>query len=83
MQITSAKQGSRCLATEGYSAMETVVLVHGLWVPSVIMHWLTRRIGRCGFEVKVYFCPSVRLSRDVAQQCCAFLRTGRFEDVAA
>lgn len=48
--------------TERYSAMETVVVVHGLWVPRVIMHWLARRIARCGFEVKVYSYPTVRLS---------------------
>jgi pimeloyl-ACP methyl ester carboxylesterase len=42
--------------------METVVVVHGLWMHGVIMWCLARRITRCGFDVKVYSYPSMRLS---------------------
>src|SRR6185295_7415259 len=42
--------------------LETVVLVHGLWVHGVAMALLRRRIAKCGYQVLSYSYPTVRLS---------------------
>src|SRR5262245_19441752 len=42
--------------------LETVVLVHGLWVHGVAMSLMKRRIAKCGYPVHSYSYPSVRLS---------------------
>lgn len=42
--------------------LETVVLVHGLWVHGIAMVLMRRRIERCGYRVLAYSYPSVRLS---------------------
>lgn len=39
---------------------EAVILVHGLWVPGVVMALLQRRIGRCGYRTLNYTYPSMR-----------------------
>ena len=41
---------------------EAVILVHGLWVPGVVMALLQRRIGRCGYRTLNYTYPSMRLT---------------------
>lgn len=41
---------------------ETVVLVHGLWMPSWVMALLALRLRRCGFHTAVFSYPSVRNS---------------------
>ncbi len=42
--------------------VDTVVLVHGLWVHGLVMTFLEHRIGRCGFRTENYSYPSVRLA---------------------
>ena len=42
--------------------VETVVLVHGLWVHGVVMALMRRRVARGGYRVLAYSYPSVRLS---------------------
>jgi pimeloyl-ACP methyl ester carboxylesterase len=41
---------------------ETVVLVHGLWMPGWVMALLALRLRRCGFRTAVFSYPSVRNS---------------------
>ena len=41
---------------------ETVVLVHGLWMPGWVMALLALRLRRCGFRTVVFSYPSVRNS---------------------
>jgi pimeloyl-ACP methyl ester carboxylesterase len=42
--------------------MDTVVLVHGLWVHGVLMDLMRRRIARRGFHAVSYSYPSMRLT---------------------
>lgn len=44
------------------SGLETVVLVHGLWVYGIAMELMRRRIARCGYHVLSYSYPSMRLT---------------------
>lgn len=44
------------------SQSETVVLVHGLWVNSMVMTVLARHITGCGFRAASYSYPTVRLT---------------------
>jgi pimeloyl-ACP methyl ester carboxylesterase len=44
--------------------METVVLVHGLWVHGLVMELMRRRIARCGYRVHSYSYPSMRFTVD-------------------
>ena len=42
--------------------METVVLVHGLWVHGIAMELMRRRVARCGYLALAYSYPSMRLT---------------------
>jgi len=42
--------------------METVVLVHGLWVHGIAMELMRRRVARCGYRALAYSYPSMRLT---------------------
>ena len=42
--------------------METVVLVHGLWVHGIAMELMRRRVGRYGYRALAYSYPSMRLT---------------------
>ncbi len=42
--------------------METVVLVHGLWVHGITMALMRRRLARAGYRALAYSYPSMRLS---------------------
>lgn len=42
--------------------METVVLVHGLWMRGWVMRWMGVRLNRCGFDVRYFSYPSMRSS---------------------
>ena len=42
--------------------LETVVLVHGLWVHGIAMELMRRRIARHGFRALAYSYPSMRLT---------------------
>ena len=58
------------------SHTETVVLVHGLWLHGAAMLLMKRRIARCGYRVKTYSYPTVRLDLDqnaerLARYCAA------------
>jgi len=44
------------------ATVETVVLVHGLWVHGITMSLMRRRLERGGFRVFTYSYPSVRLA---------------------
>jgi pimeloyl-ACP methyl ester carboxylesterase len=39
-----------------------VVLIHGLWMHSVLLRWMARRIARAGYTVHCYAYASVRMS---------------------
>lgn len=41
---------------------ELVILVHGLWLHGLTMAFMKRAIERCGYPVKAYSYPSVRLT---------------------
>jgi pimeloyl-ACP methyl ester carboxylesterase len=43
-------------------SLDTVVLVHGLWVRGIVMELMRRRVTRCGFVVLAYSYPSMRLT---------------------
>ncbi|KPK13684.1 MAG: acetyltransferase/hydrolase, partial [Betaproteobacteria bacterium SG8_41] len=38
--------------------METVVLVHGLWVHGLVMELMRRRVARAGYRAHAYSYPS-------------------------
>jgi pimeloyl-ACP methyl ester carboxylesterase len=42
--------------------METVVLVHGLWVHGITMELMRRRVARNGYRALAYSYPSMRLT---------------------
>jgi len=42
--------------------METVVLVHGLWVHGIAMELMRRRVAHCGYRALAYSYPSMRLT---------------------
>jgi len=42
--------------------METVVLVHGLWVHGITMELMRRRLARAGYRAVAYSYPSMRLT---------------------
>ena len=42
--------------------METVVVVHGLWLHGFIMSLMARRIARHGYRVRTYSYPTIRLT---------------------
>ncbi|MGZ8156673.1 MAG: esterase/lipase family protein [Burkholderiales bacterium] len=42
--------------------MDSVLVVHGLWLHGLVMAPMARRIRRCGFSVHAYSYPTVRLS---------------------
>jgi pimeloyl-ACP methyl ester carboxylesterase len=53
---------------------ETVVLVHGLWFPGIVLAPLARRLARAGFSVVSFSYPSVRADlRANAERLNAFL----------
>ena len=55
---------------------ETVVLVHGLWLHGVVMRYLERRLVRCGYAVRRYSYPSVRMSlRENGERLAQYCRT--------
>lgn len=41
---------------------EPVIVIHGLWMPGLIMGWLTRRIAQDGFAARSYAYPTMRLT---------------------
>jgi pimeloyl-ACP methyl ester carboxylesterase len=68
------------------SQSETVVLIHGLWLHGVAMLVMKRGIARCGYEVKTYSYPTVRLDLDQNAErlasFCARLPEGTLHFVA-
>ncbi|MDH3287666.1 MAG: alpha/beta hydrolase [Betaproteobacteria bacterium] len=42
--------------------MDTVVLVHGLWVHGIAMELMRRRVARAGYQALAYSYPSMRLT---------------------
>jgi pimeloyl-ACP methyl ester carboxylesterase len=46
----------------------TVVLLHGLWMPGVAMHWLARRLEDAGYDTEVFSYMSVADGPDRAVQ---------------
>jgi len=42
--------------------MDTVVLVHGLWVHGIAMELMRRRVARGGYHARAYSYPSMRLT---------------------
>ncbi len=59
--------------------LDTVVLVHGLWVHGITMELMRRRVARCGYRALAYSYPSVRLT--LAENAERFARFCR--DIAA
>jgi pimeloyl-ACP methyl ester carboxylesterase len=55
--------------------METVVLVHGLWMPGLAMELIRRRVARGGYRAVAYSYPSMRLTlSENAEQLARYLR---------
>lgn len=55
---------------------ESVVLIHGLWLPALCLRPLARRLGRQGFAVRLFSYPSVRADlRTNAERLARFLDT--------
>ncbi len=57
--LIRAKHDLRLTINEG---METVVLVHGLWVHGLVMELMRRRLARAGYRAHAYSYPSMRLT---------------------
>jgi pimeloyl-ACP methyl ester carboxylesterase len=56
-------------------ALETVVLVHGLWVHGIAMELMRRRIARSGYRTLSYSYPSIRLTlTENAERLARFCR---------
>ena len=56
--------------------METVVLVHGLWVHGIVMELMRRRVARCGYRALAYSYPSMRLTlAENAERLARFCRS--------
>src|SRR3990172_10021421 len=56
--------------------METVVLVHGLWVHGIVMELMRRRVARCGYRALAYSYPSMRLTlAENAERLARFSRS--------
>ena len=57
------------------SSLDTVVLVHGLWVHGAVMLLLERRIARAGYRTFVYSYPTLRLTlTENAQRLARYCR---------
>lgn len=55
--------------------LDTVVLVHGLWVHGVAMELMRRRVARCGYRAIAYSYPSMRLTlAENAQRLARYCR---------
>lgn len=52
--------------------MDTVVLVHGLWVHGIAMELMRRRLARAGYQAIAYSYPSMRLT--LTQNATRFAR---------
>ena len=54
---------------------ETVVLLHGIWMPAWVMSVLARRLRRCGYRVAVFAYHSLTQSlENNAEQLAGFIR---------
>ena len=54
---------------------ETVVLLHGIWMPAWAMSVLARRLRRCGYRVAVFGYPSLtQTPENNAEQLAGFIR---------
>ena len=55
--------------------METVVLVHGLWMPGLAMELMRRRVARGGYRAVAYSYPSMRSTlSENAERLARYLR---------
>jgi pimeloyl-ACP methyl ester carboxylesterase len=55
--------------------MDTVVLVHGLWMPAIALEPMRRRVARNGFLALSYSYPSMRIAfRENIERFSRFLR---------
>lgn len=55
--------------------MDTVVLVHGLWMHGVAMELARRRVARCGYRALSYTYPTMRLTlTENAERLIRYLR---------
>jgi len=43
---------------------ETVVLLHGIWMPRLVMWPLARSLQRCGYRTRLFGYPSLRVAPD-------------------
>ena len=54
---------------------ETVVLLHGIWMPAWVMSLLARRLRRCGYRVAVFAYHSLTQTlENSAEQLAGFIR---------
>lgn len=55
--------------------MDTVVLVHGLWMRGFAMEWMRRRVARSGYSTLAYSYPAIRLTlSENAERLADYLR---------
>lgn len=55
------------------AARETVLLVHGLWLPAWSLAWLARRLRRAGFEPRLFAYATV--AHSLSDNACALRQT--------
>ena len=60
-----------------------VLLLHGLWMPGLAMHWLASRLGGAGFDTQVFTYSSVADGPDRAVPRLAEVVDGREVDLVA
>ncbi len=59
---------------------ETVILVHGIWMTSLELRLLARRLRRCGYRTLLFRYPSLR--RPLAQNAARLVERIRQQDAA-
>src|SRR5204863_8890513 len=56
----------REVVSRGEIVRPRVILLHGLWMPGMAMHWLAGRLQAAGFETEVFSYSSIADGPDLA-----------------
>lgn len=70
-------------AAEANLASGRVVLLHGLWMPGAVMHWLANRLGAAGFDTETFSYQSVAAGPEQAARDLAAFIDGRACSIVA
>ncbi|MCB1762064.1 MAG: hypothetical protein KDI27_02850, partial [Gammaproteobacteria bacterium] len=59
--MLAAERRSGSIVGQGFDG-EVVLLIHGLWMTGLEMHWLGSRLIRCGFKIRYFHYRSLSRS---------------------